>query len=119
MPELLADPLRAEAGPLGGEAHRLALETAQLTVELLEARALDLRGALGAGHRSGVRFPALLPFLQCLLARLERARGIVLGPLRGGALGTQGRKLRAHRGELGLIALDVRTELRVCRLCLC
>src|SRR4029077_2817038 len=56
--------LRSEIGALRREPCRLALEAAQLSIELLEAGALHLRTAIRRAECGGVRFPALLPLLQ-------------------------------------------------------
>src|SRR5438067_1762127 len=116
LAELRAALLRAETEPLSGEPFGLRPKLPQLVLELLDAGTLDLGGLLRPARRPRVLFPALLPLLERLLARLERRAGALLGLLRGLALGREPRDLRTHRGELALIAGDVRRELPECRL---
>ena len=116
LAELRAALLRAETEPLSGEPLGLRPKLPQLVLELLDAGTLDLGGLLRPARRPRVLFPALLPLLERLLARLERRAGALLGLLRGLALGREPRDLRTHRGELALVAGDVRRELPECRL---
>src|SRR5439155_1708678 len=116
LAELRAAILRAETEPLSGEPLGLRPKLPQLVLELLDAGTLDLGGLLRPARRPRVLFPALLPLLERLLARLERRAGALLGLLRGLALGREPRDLRTHRGELALVAGDVRRELPECRL---
>src|SRR5207244_1442796 len=100
--------LRAETEPLSGEPFGLRPKLPQLVLELLDAGTLDLGGLLRPARRPRVLFPALLPLLERLLARLERRAGALLGLLRGLALRGE-RRLHAelapaHRGVVHLAA---------------
>src|SRR2546429_482521 len=112
----LAGALPAEAEPVSGEPLGRRPKLPQVVPELLDAGPLDLGGLLRPARRPRVLFPALLPLLERLLARLERRAGALLGLLRGLALGREPCDLRTHRGELALVAGDVRRELPECRL---
>src|SRR4029077_274688 len=114
--ELVRQALRSEVRALCGEACRLALEAPQLTLELLEACALNLGTALGGSERGGVRFPALLPLLQRLLGELELPRGVTFRLLRRGALGLEPRELLAHRGQLSFVGPEGGGKFSECRL---
>src|SRR4029077_11808337 len=69
--EPFARRLRAHARTFIGQPLCLGFEAPQLAIELLEARALHRSSAFRGAHRTAVRFPPLLPLLQCLLGGLE------------------------------------------------
>ncbi len=105
--ELIVRALRGQRVALDGEAIRLRHEATQLIFELLDTRALDLRGLVRGAERAIEVFPGLLPQLQGLLGIRQRRGGRFFGELRRLELRLELLELLAHVGELLLVALDV------------
>src|SRR6185437_3383199 len=83
----------------------------QLVLELLDAGALDLGGAIGGAERLVQLLPTLLPGRKLPLGRLERLGRGPLGALRTLQLGRRARNLFGELGQLSLVAPDVRAQL--------
>src|SRR5919107_1272312 len=69
--QLVLPTLRSKRLALDGQPIRLSCQTAQLVLQLLDARALHLRRLVGGAERAIKFFPLLLPDLQSLLRTIQ------------------------------------------------
>src|SRR5690606_37941520 len=109
--EALLELFEREAAALGGLLLPLLLEPVQLRRQLLEARGLDMRRALGHRERLGNVSPALAPLLHARIGPLELFLRRTLLPMRVGPARPEFLQHLVDLSELHLIVRDVCLDL--------